>query len=106
MSLEQKEESRYIRELKKQIQKLKKENQQLRKAKRIFESTFINIDSDIDTEMKKDFNKMSKQKQKTSDKNKENKTCPKCKSEDIFIFELRDLPYYRCSECQSKGKLK
>jgi DNA-directed RNA polymerase subunit RPC12/RpoP len=101
MSAAQREETRYIRELKKQIQRLKKENQQLRKAKRVLEATFM----EFQYEEEEEFQLKPKQKQKLSDKNKEDIKCPKCNAEDIFIFELRGAPYYRCSECQSKGKI-
>jgi len=91
-----KEESRYIRELKKQIIKLKRENQQLKKSKRRMEHLIDEAEDDEPVEPPKPF--------KTSS-DKDSETCPKCESEDIITFELRKIQYYKCGACESKGRL-
>ncbi|MEM4379614.1 MAG: hypothetical protein QXL01_02875 [Thermoplasmatales archaeon] len=96
MSTEDREDTRYIRELKKQIQKLKRENQQLRKSKRIVEAVLEG------QEYEKEIFEVDKENHKKTDKKRD--ACPKCHSEAIIIFELRELPYYRCNECNSKGR--
>jgi predicted RNA-binding Zn-ribbon protein involved in translation (DUF1610 family) len=94
------EETRYIRELRKENIKLKRENAQLRKRATRLEMDWLEMDSQVDEELEKNIEKLKKK-----DKKADKIQCPKCGSYDIIELELRDMPYYKCHSCGSKGRL-
>jgi ssDNA-binding Zn-finger/Zn-ribbon topoisomerase 1 len=95
-----KEESKYIRDLKKQILKLRRENQQLRKSKRLAEQLAEIKEEVYDEEMEAKFLPLQADKVDVAD------LCPKCHSSEMVKMILRDLPYYHCPDCGSRGRLK
>ena len=98
-SEEQREETRRIRELRKQIIKLKRENSQLRKRNTRFENDWA-ISA---AEQEEDFESATKV-VKNNPKDADRIECPKCKSFEVFEFTLRENLYYKCQECGSKGR--
>jgi cell division septum initiation protein DivIVA len=86
-------ESKYIKDLKKQIQKLKKENGQLKKSN----NRLLQEADELD------YNEEEPQPSvaaKSSPKHK----CRLCNSE-VIVFDIVDVPYYRCPSGCTKGKL-
>jgi transposase-like protein len=95
-----KEDSKYIRDLKKQILKLRRENQQLRKSKRLAEQLADIKEEVYDEEMEAKFLPLQTDKVNAAD------LCPKCHSSEMVKMTLRGLPYYRCPDCGSRGQVK
>lgn len=95
------EESRYIRDLKKQIIKLKKENSQLKKKNSRIENDFVDYDIFVEEREREKFAKKNKSKE-----SKDKLECPKCGGYDVVEFEVMDKLYYKCSECLAKGRVK
>lgn len=85
-------ESKLIRELRKENIKLKRELKQLRKINNRTEVEMEEFRSVIEIEVAE------------PPKKKKKDECPKCKSFDLHIFKLRGKDYYHCSECGSKGR--
>lgn len=94
------EESRYIKDLKKQIIKLKRENAQLKKKNSRIENDFAEYDSFIEEREKEKYLKKYPLKEE-----KQKNECPSCGGYDVVVFEVMDRLYYKC-ECGSKGKCK
>lgn len=90
----EREESKYIRELKKRIVRLERENAQLRKSKNRLEHTISEMEEEEDENPVVDCKPA---------KNTSRNSCPKCGSYDIIEFPLNSGTYYKC-HC-SKGKL-
>jgi DNA-directed RNA polymerase subunit RPC12/RpoP len=95
------EESRYIKDLKKQIIKLKRENAQLKKKNSRIENDFADYESFLEEKERQKFAK-----QNHSMESKKKAECPSCGGRDVVEFEVMDRMYYKCSECGSKGKFK
>jgi DNA-directed RNA polymerase subunit M/transcription elongation factor TFIIS len=95
-------ETKYILDLKKQIQRLKKENQQLRRMNQKLDNDFI--DSQIDLEM--EGIEVSQASKNSTTKAENRIECPKCGAYEVITFMLRNLPYYKCMSCDSRGKIK
>jgi DNA-directed RNA polymerase subunit M/transcription elongation factor TFIIS len=95
------EESRYIRDLRKQIIKLRKENAQLKKKNSRIENDFVDYDILIEELERDRFEKKNKSKV-----DKHSIECPGCGGRDVVEFEVMERMYYKCSECGSKGRAK
>jgi DNA-directed RNA polymerase subunit M/transcription elongation factor TFIIS len=90
------EDSKLIRDLRKQIIKLRRENAQLKKRNSRIENDFLEIQSAVvDDEPQEEVPVKTK---------KIRNTCPECGSFGIMEFQIRDTPYYRCLDCKCKGK--
>lgn len=100
----EKEETRHVRELRKQIIKLKRENAQLRKRATRLENDWIDYEVELEEDLEKEFEKVAEKLKKPAD-NADKLQCPKCQSHDVVELTLRDLPYYKCHGCGSKGRL-
>jgi len=97
-SAESREESKYVRELRKQLIKVKKENANIRKRNHYLEGLMIDVEDAALQEEEKKFIKL-----KQSDR-ENSLICPQCSSNNVVGFELRSQQYYNCSDCGSKGK--
>lgn len=89
----ERDETKYIRELKKQIERLNRENAQLRKTKNQLEHHISDLDEESSEKPSNNTRKTSK------------KPCPSCGNYEIIELHLRGLQYYKCNSCLSKGKL-
>lgn len=85
-------ESKYIKDLKKQIQKLKKENGQLKKTN----NRLLHEADELD------YNDEEVQQPVAPGSPKYK--CRLCNSE-VVVFNIVEVPYYRCPAGCSKGKL-
>jgi len=96
-------ESKYIRDLKKQITKLKQENAVLRKKNRVMAVTYDDyIDALKELEDTDFHNKNSDIIEKVAEETAED--CPKC-NESVQPFEVAGSKFYKCGSCGSKGRL-
>lgn len=96
-TLQDKLETKYIRDLKKEISKLKRENQTLRKkANRNYYDFFPpeQIEEPVvvcEIEVEKE---------------KEVRRCPECDSKKADFFEVGLFEFYKCENCDTKGRVK
>lgn len=88
------EENKYIKELKKEIQKLKRENAQMRKRNSRLENDYAEVEADYAQEVKK-----------TTAPPEKEFNCPKCNAKEVTFLTLREVLYYKCCDCGSKGRL-
>jgi len=93
-----KNETKLIRELKKQIQMLKRENGQLKKKNARIETEYALAQSE------QEFNEVYEPIVEKKDQPK--LRCPKCGAYETMRFMLKEVPYYKCLSCEAKGKIK
>lgn len=89
-----------MRDLRKQVIQLRRENAQLRKRNSKIENDFAEFREELAYESLEEEPEASPEVQRAKEK-----PCPECGSKDIKVIELRTLPYYKCANCGSKGKL-
>ena len=100
-SEQEREDTRFVRDLRKQLIKLKREVAHLRKRNHYLEGLQLeSIEEDLEQEEEK-FKKFSKVVQIAPPE----LTCPACRSTNVSELALRGISYYNCGECNSKGKL-
>ena len=95
---EQRQESKSLRELRKQLIKSRRENSQLRKRIHHLEGILIEIE---DEALEEELAPPPKQ-----EKNTPVLTCPSCGGTMVESFELRGSSYYKCGGCGSRGKIR
>lgn len=95
----EREETRQWRELRKENIKLRKRVSELRKKLTRLENDWFDMDSEVDEEIEEQLKNLKKTEEK-ADKDE----CPKCGSYGVHTFTLRDLWYYKCPDCESKGR--
>jgi len=96
-SSEERLETRYIRELKRQIEKLKRENSQLRKKNNRLENT-------DEYDAYDDYEEPPKPRTKYQDENAI--YCESCNSDMVDIFNAGLYSFFKCQACGNKGKIK
>ena len=92
-------ESKYIRDLKKQIVKLKQENSALKKKNRVMAVTY-----DEYIEALRELEDNDAKNWIVVDEDDNTEPCPKCK-ESTQPFLINDAKFYKCNSCGSKGRL-
>lgn len=95
MSSEQ-SESKLIRNLRKEIIKLKRENAQLKKRNSRIENDWAEFVANQDEE---------ENYVPADPKRKKRITCAKCGSYSITEFILAEKEYYKCEDCNAKGRI-
>lgn len=92
-TVQEREEGKALRELRKENIRLRREVKQLRKL-------LARIDrEEADSEEEFEVVVVTKNERPRP-------KCPKCGfSKDLYVFQLRNEDYYRCHNCDSKGKL-
>jgi len=95
-TVSERQETKYIRNLRKQIIKLKRENAYLKKRNTRIENDFAEFHAESENETEEPI-----EEKKATEKPV---TCPKCHQE-VVVFELREVKYFKCHGCGKKGRL-
>jgi len=91
------EEPKFIRELRKTVRKLVSENRQLRKENRMLKQ--VDQQKDFTPEI------LEPEIPEPAAKYEVRYECPSCGVYIKNVFQIRDMLYYRCECCSSKGKI-
>ena len=93
----ERQESKYIRELRKQNTRLRRENAQLKKRNSRIENDFAEFHAELEAGLEDQMDDLRVDQKPLP--------CPRCSNTgSVAVFSLGDVEYFKCHECGKKGK--